>query len=143
MEDAGISKAKTFDCKSFINNIELDGERYSVSLPWKSEHEIDDSAESDEKILGVLWDTKSDTMSINLSKIYDQGKSLPITKRNVLRTIASIYDPLGIISPLIIPLKVFFQKLSIIKCDWDSELSLELKKRMVFTFGINFIKINL
>ena len=39
-----------------------------------------------------------------------------------------MYDPLGIISPLVIPFKIFFQKLCVIERDWDIELDQDLQK---------------
>ena len=89
--------------------------------------EINEDVQPDDKILGILWDTDTDNLSIDLNKIYVQGTSLPITKRNVLKTIASMYDPLGIISPLVIPFKIFFQKLCVVERDWDIELDQDLQ----------------
>ena len=49
-------------------------------------------------------------------------------KRTVLRAMASIYDPLGLIQPVIIEFKLFFQKLCKEKLDWDTQLPDELLK---------------
>lgn len=51
-----------------------------------------------------------------------------VTKRTVLRAMASIYDPLGLIQPVIIEFKLFFQKLYKEKLDWDTQLPDELLK---------------
>ena len=48
---------------------------------------------------------------------------LPTRKRNVLKIIASIYDPISIISPVVVLFKIFFQKISLLKCDCDSDLN--------------------
>ena len=45
------------------------------------------------------------------------------TKRNRLKIIASIYDPIGIISPVVVLFKILFQKISLIKCEWESDLN--------------------
>nr|XP_047142821.1 uncharacterized protein LOC124817075 [Hydra vulgaris] len=83
------------------------------------------SAES--KILGITLDTGHDKLSIKLTKQYEAGTNKRVTKRNVLKIIASIYDPIGIISSLILPLKLIFQKICTTIKDWDKELNDELK----------------
>ena len=50
-------------------------------------------------------------MIILLNKIYEAGIELPMTKRNILKIIASIYDPIGIISPVVALFKILFQNL--------------------------------
>ena len=50
-------------------------------------------------------------MIILLNKIYEAGIELPMTKRNILKIIASIYDPIDIISPVVALFKILFQNL--------------------------------
>ena len=45
------------------------------------------------------------------------------TKREVLRAIASIYDPLGLINPVVVMFKIFFQKLCTANLHWDDLLN--------------------
>ena len=77
------------------------------------------------KVLGVVWNKESDTLQINLNEINDRLPKVP-TKRSILQVLAAIYDPLGLINPTVVTLKVFFQKLCVMKCDWDTELTGEL-----------------
>ena len=72
------------------------------------------------KVLGIDWHKQNDSFIIDLNKIYEAGIELPTTKRNVLKIIASIYDPIGIISPVVVLFKILFQKISLLKCEWDS-----------------------
>ena len=44
---------------------------------------------------------------------------LPKTKRSVLKLTASLFDPLGFISPFVITLKLMFQDLSTSQVNWD------------------------
>ncbi|XP_057292350.1 uncharacterized protein LOC130615087 [Hydractinia symbiolongicarpus] len=93
-----------------------------------SKFEIKDPAPPDEKILGITWDTANDEMEIDLSRQKQLAQSdVLLTKRNILKIIASIYDPVGLVSPLVVPFKVFFQKLCTTVNDWDTEVSEELK----------------
>ena len=73
---------------------------------------------SHERILGVNWDTKEDqfTFFINLPH-------KPFTKRSVLSTIASLYDPLGFVSQVVLEAKVFLQGLTRRKAGWDEEIT--------------------
>ena len=75
------------------------------------------------KVLGIDWHKQNDSFIIDLNKIYEAGIELPTTERNVLKIIASINDPIGIISPVVILFKILFQKILLFKCEWDSDLN--------------------
>lgn len=72
------------------------------------------------KTLGMIWDPKKDmfTFKINLTE-----EKLPATKRLVLSQISSIFDPLGLLAPIIVTLKLFMQQLWKEKMTWDEPLS--------------------
>ncbi|GFU76014.1 DUF1758 domain-containing protein [Trichonephila clavipes] len=57
------------------------------------------------KILGIIWNSKEDTFRINISR----PNEVRLTKRQLLSTIAKIYDPLGFLSPTTIQLKILMQ----------------------------------
>ena len=49
---------------------------------------------------------------------------MPVTtKREMLRFLASIYDPLGIVSPISLVAKLIYRDLCDQRCPWDAELS--------------------
>ena len=52
-----------------------------------------------------------------------------VTKRQVLTCVASIYDPLGIISPLILEGRMILQGATRLKLGWDQELPDNLKSK--------------
>ncbi|XP_060570619.1 uncharacterized protein LOC132728915 [Ruditapes philippinarum] len=52
------------------------------------------------KVLGLEWNLESDTLSYRSAKMLCQ--SLHATKREILKYVASIFDPLGLISPVIL-----------------------------------------
>ena len=62
-------------------------------------------------------------MSLSMVNSAEKDKH---TKRSVLRTIASIYDPLGWLAPVVVKFKMFFQLLCIQKIGWDESLTDEL-----------------
>ena len=71
------------------------------------------------KVLGINWDTYSDSLGFDLEDTISYSSRLPPTKRSVLKLSAKIFDPLGFVSPFIIQLKTLFQRLCIDKCSWD------------------------
>ncbi|KAJ8978639.1 hypothetical protein NQ317_003289 [Molorchus minor] len=82
------------------------------------------------KILGILWYTAQDELSVNLEPIInyvDQEKV--ITKRFILKTISRIYDPLGFLGPFVIVPKILMQAICKENLDWDSKLPDEFQTR--------------
>ena len=49
-------------------------------------------------------------------------KTLPPTKRSVLKLSAKLFDPLGLLSPFIVNMKIWFQKLCVDKVNWGDRL---------------------
>ena len=44
-----------------------------------------------------------------------------VTKRELLKRIASVFDPVGILSPAVVPLKILFQKMCKKGSSWDDD----------------------
>ena len=55
------------------------------------------------------------------------NKTLPTSKRGVLSFISSVFDPLGMLAPATLELKLIIQELWKRKLDWDQELPSDLK----------------
>ncbi|GBO34381.1 hypothetical protein AVEN_174602-1 [Araneus ventricosus] len=70
------------------------------------------------KTLGVLWKPNSDCFSFKVS--ISQQHSY--TKRSILSDISRIYDPLGLIGPVVSKAKIFMQRLWLLKVGWDEPL---------------------
>lgn len=71
------------------------------------------------KILGVRWNSKDDTLSIDNCPL----KTTRTTKRAILSALASVYDPMGWLTPLMLRTKQFFQYLWSKDYDWDTMLT--------------------
>ena len=73
-------------------------------------------------ILGCNWNTKKDIFEFGVKELIVFAKSLPPTKRSVLRASAKLFDPIGVLSPFTVNLKILFQLLCCDRVDWDEEL---------------------
>lgn len=74
------------------------------------------------KVLGLSWDyADSDTLSIAKASL--DGKRGELTKRKVLKTAASVFDPLGFFQPVMFKAKRFLQRLWEIGYGWDECIS--------------------
>ena len=81
------------------------------------------------KVLGSNWNTHSDELFFDFENLITYAKSLPITKRALLKLTAKIFDPLGFLSPFTTRLKAMFQILCCDKIDWDEELHGDSRER--------------
>jgi len=59
----------------------------------------------------LLGDSEADELLIDLSEWVTYAHDLPVTKRTVLKVSAKIFDPLGLLSPSVLKLKLIFRKL--------------------------------
>ena len=86
---------------------------------WASEIDLEKTELPTTKTLGVLWAGTDDKFSSRHSLQLD---GFEFTKRNVLRRTASVYDPLGFLSPYVIRSKLLIQKAWLEARDWDELL---------------------
>ena len=70
-----------------------------------------------ERALGVYWSVENDTLGF---KICIQSR--PPTKRGILSVISSVYDPLGLAAPCVLPARILLQDLCQRNTDWDTEI---------------------
>ena len=78
----------------------------------------------DKKVLGLTWDKKSDQIIFDFTEIRAKLIDHP-TKRQLLQSIASIYDPSNLINPVIVKMRNLFQDVCAAKIQWDSLLHSE------------------
>lgn len=74
----------------------------------------------------MIWDTATDnfTYSLKMTKVIEDillNRRRP-TKREVLRTLMAILDPVGLIANYLIYAKILLQKIWRSKIDWDEQL---------------------
>ena len=78
------------------------------------------------KILGTLWNKAHNTLSIDFKTCLKVDK--PLTKRKIISTINSIYDVLGLGSPVTITAKLLFSEVCLLKLHWDTEVPAEIQR---------------
>ena len=67
-----------------------------------------------QRSLGTFWCIESDTLGFCI-----ELKDKLLLRRGILSTISSVYDPLGIVSPVILCGKLILQDLCRQNVDWD------------------------
>ena len=98
-------------------------------------HFIDNSADPipSQRALGVYWDPESDTFKFQVSI-----PNKPFTKRGILATINSLWDPIGAISPVTLAAKLIQRQIlpkkedmtpELTECGWDDELPNKYRQR--------------
>ena len=75
-----------------------------------------------ERTLGIMWCAESDTFQF---RIVIQDRSL--TRRGILTTVCSVYDPLGFVAPLILMGKQILQNLCRNNADWNDPIGEKLR----------------
>ncbi|GFV41892.1 uncharacterized protein TNCV_1368511 [Trichonephila clavipes] len=83
---------------------------------------IEESEET--KALGIIWNPKLDCFLFRI----EQQRSTSFTKRMVLSTIVRIFDPLGLLGPIITWTKIFMQRLWLLELGWSDELPFKEEK---------------
>jgi len=81
------------------------------------------SEDSSAKALGIKWNVQGDYFGFSNTE-YTHVEAL--TRRHMLSTVASIYDPLGLAAPVIIVGRLLFQDATRLKLGWDESVSPDL-----------------
>lgn len=93
---------------------------------WERLNISSEVVEDPVSVLGLQWNRTDDTLSIVFG---DAPELQNLTKRNILSIVQGVYDPLGFLSPVLLPAKLMVQELWAEKSDWDSPLREELRER--------------
>ena len=86
--------------------------------------------ETEEKVLGVVWNHRTDQLSFKVKALLE-GK---LTKRKLLNQVARIYDPIGLATAFTIRCKIALQELWQKGVEWDDELPNEVAEKWTQLF---------
>ncbi|XP_054745714.1 uncharacterized protein LOC129250098 [Anastrepha obliqua] len=75
------------------------------------------------KTLGLKWSPVEDCFLFHLVA----NNSVKTTKRSILSKLASFFDPIGLLNPLIVTCKILMQQLWKLKSPWDDEVPPTIK----------------
>ena len=78
------------------------------------------------KTLGVSWTAREDQFLFHYSP---PSKDFEFTKRNVLNKTATLFDPLGFLSPFVVKAKLFMQQAWVDALEWDEVLPSEQREQ--------------
>ena len=79
---------------------------------------VDSHSETYPKALGVIWNSTSDTMSVDVNHLGGDVRS----KRDILSDTFKTFDVMGWIAPAILPMKILIQKLWKSEVGWREDL---------------------
>ncbi|XP_037944367.1 uncharacterized protein LOC119677170 [Teleopsis dalmanni] len=98
---------------------------------WFSNHKTYDSSDfflnvnntDSTKALGIHWIPQNDTLKFHVDEKFHE---LRATKRNILSVSARLFDPLGLVCPIVTNAKILLQELWLQKLDWDESIPMHL-----------------
>ncbi|XP_029162386.1 uncharacterized protein LOC114936252 [Nylanderia fulva] len=92
----------------------------------KHNAEVQINRDATSRILGILWNPSMDAFRFAIELPTDSHK---ITKRVILSEISRLFDPLGLIGPVIIIPKMLLQEIWQLKIQWDESIPLDMHAR--------------
>ncbi|KAK6023881.1 hypothetical protein OSTOST_10319 [Ostertagia ostertagi] len=88
---------------NFYSTVQNRNGKIYIQFPWKTnKHQL---ADNYNLALSIPWNHSTDTLSILCKLNYEPNP----TKRKVLQSAHSTFDPLGLLTPLLLPAKIFLQ----------------------------------
>ena len=87
----------------------------------EEEGEEEDGVYKEKRILGIVWNTKEDTLSVAIDE--EKYKEEATTPRHVVQQQAALFDPLGIVAPFHLLGRQWTQKAMADKWAWDIRTS--------------------
>ncbi|XP_055590641.1 uncharacterized protein LOC129742723 [Uranotaenia lowii] len=89
------------------------------------------TVEKPERVLGMIWNPQEDVFTfdaLQIEALRQMDITEPPTKRQVLKIIMSVFDPLGLIAHFVIHGKILMQEIWKYGCDWDECIPAELQE---------------
>ena len=83
-----------------------------------------------EKVLGLAWSLERDMIYFNFEHIARKNEDVEPTKRSLLSLLSSLFDPLGLISGVVVSMKILFQDVCKDKLGWGEVFNDDVKRRL-------------
>ncbi len=117
-----------FKIKEWLSNEQL--QKNTASQPQNDMQVKQLQQGSEDKVLGVAWNSANDNLSF-VTKVQCDN---PSTKRKILSQVAKVYDPIGFATAFLIRAKIGLQELWQMGVDWDDDLPAEIKGKWMKFF---------
>ena len=130
VDDIGGSKEDEEKAKRVVEEIDaiLGTGKFEVKAWRHSNHEnVDQTNENSTNFLGYKWNKVEDTFTFKKQEIASCQK--PLTKRECLSTLAQFWDPIGLVLPVTIELRIDLQELWSSGYTWDELLSDDIQDK--------------
>lgn len=126
-EVKNILKDAGFNMRKWATN------EQTLQSEFNIKEEIINLKSVDNKVLGYKWNTEEDTLKVELRNLldYDEKKNDKVTKREVLKVIGTLYDPIGILNPFTVTARILMQEIWKSGLVWEDELKEDMRKKWV------------
>ncbi|XP_066595397.1 uncharacterized protein [Prorops nasuta] len=136
-DDLSRALKKRDELVSLLHSAGMELDKWAANdtslLPVSSSSSLGEVRQIDQepsiKTLDLVWSPSKDTLGFKFDNLTASFQAC--TKRLVLSNIAKLFDPLGLLAPVIVVAKILLQDIWLSKCDWDSPLPVELNDRWV------------
>lgn len=116
-----ILKSACFDLRKWLTNEPSISKNFPINEVESSVLVLGEKNEV--KILGISWNAVTDHIQYDIKT---SNFTTQATKRSILSTVAQIYDPLGLLSPITVTAKLIIQRLWQLKTSWDESIPMDL-----------------
>lgn len=116
-----ILMSAQFKLHKWCSNINL-----SIANSSESTNKMIEINPTDSKTLGINYNSESDHFHYVFKENFIDSV---LTKRKILSMTAQIFDPLGLLSPIIIVPKIIIQELWSLKLGWDDKIPQNINKK--------------
>ena len=126
-----------FHVKKWVSNQQISAEEDSEEIVLGRDSQT-------EKVLGIVWLPKEDKFSVRIKN--GTSKQIPptegprplptekLTKRQILSKLASVFDPVGVGSAVLVKPKIAMQELWQLGLGWDDEVPPNVKATWAVLF---------
>ena len=115
-------------CKHVQPQRDVDG--LEVDETYAKSKLVSQGTTKGEKVLGLAWNLERDLIYFNFEHMARKNENIEPTKRSLLSLLSTLFDPLGLISGVIVSMKIFFQDVCKDTLGWDEVFSDDTKKRL-------------
>ncbi|GFW58871.1 integrase catalytic domain-containing protein [Trichonephila clavipes] len=83
------------------------------------------------KILGIIWDNVNDNLKFDIKQFENMNNLVKVTKRVILSASGMLFDPLGVMNPFTIRMKLLLQRMWELGISWDECVHNDIKATFI------------